>query len=238
MRLFATCLLSLPLLVGCVSHTRLAPEARLRIERELLAGERVQYLRESLYVTPFFGDGTKRLLTPVPPQDVRLLEDLSGQPINPGPVEAAVPAGSTVRVRKLEFPTAFTVAERVLVTPRTQPWVFLEVEGVPGEKPLVLVLPDDADSEAEFLANVERHLTTRDLAAQLSSLPPPVREAVRAKRAVAGMSAEALRMSWGLPARIQVDYRESVRVETWTFPGERRRAVLEDGRVTEVTDPA
>jgi hypothetical protein len=225
------------LAAGCATYTTLSPEARTRIERQFTAGSEPRYLRESLYVTPFFGDATRRLLTSVPPEDVRMLEDLSGKPIHPGPVQTVAAAGSRVRVRKVEFPTAFTVAERVLVTPRTHPWAYLDVEGVGGETPLILVVPAEGRSEAEVVADLERYLTTQDIRATLASFPAAVREAIATKRAVPGMSAEALRMAWGLPSRVQRDFRDGSRVEEWTFPGGRRKAVLVEDRVTEVVDP-
>lgn len=225
------------LLAGCAGHTALAPEARMRLEQELTRSTRGWYLRESLYVTPFFGDASKRLLTPVPPEDVRLLDDPSGNPISPGPVQGVAPVGARARILRVEFPTAFTVAERILVTPRTQPWVYLEVAGVGGDTPLILVLPSESKTEAEFRADLERHLTTTDPAEALAALSPAVREAAMAKQAIQGMSAEALRMAWGQPAKIRVDYRDGVRVEEWRFPGDRRSASLEEGRVVRFTDP-
>lgn len=225
------------ILSACAGHTELAPDARRSLEGELTGGSRTWFLRESQYVTPFFGDASKRLLTPLPPEDVRLLEDPSGNPISPGPVQTIAPVGSRVRIQRVEFPTAFSVAERLLVTPRTQPWVYLEVAGIQGDTPLILVLPSDAKSEAEFRADLERHLTTVDPVETLASFSPEVREAVLAKKAVNGMSGEALRMAWGAPAKIRVDHRDSLRIEDWRYQGDRRSAVLEDGRVVRFNDP-
>ncbi|MCI0572481.1 MAG: hypothetical protein L0Y66_17130 [Myxococcaceae bacterium] len=232
-------LLALALLTtGCATFTTLEPETRTRLEKQFTEASTPRYLRQSLYVTPFFGDGSKRLLTPVLPEDVRLLNDLTGKPINPGPVEAVAPAGSRVRVKSVEFPTSFAVAERLVTTPRTETWVYLQVQGVKGETPLILVLPEEVRTEAEFSANLERYLTTEDPSSVLTAFSAPVREAVLAKRAVPGMSEQALTMSWGPPARVQRAFQGGVRVETWEFPGGRRKAKLQDGRVTDVVDPA
>lgn len=222
---------------ACAGHSALAPDVRRELEAELTQGQLTWYLRESKYVTPFFGDASKRLLTAVPPQDVRLLEDPSGNPISPGPVQDVVPVGRRVRILRVEFPTAVNVAERLLVTPRTQPWIHLEVEGVSGSTPLILVLPADTSTEEGFNADLERHLTRQDPAEALAALPAATREAVLAKRAQSGMTAEALRMAWGLPERIRVDFRDGIRSETWRFPGDRRSAVVEEGRVVRLNDP-
>ncbi|NRD68882.1 hypothetical protein HRD49_44940, partial [Corallococcus exiguus] len=71
---------------GCASATRMSPEDRAALDRGLSGPDAEQYLRVSAYLTPFFGDASKRLLTPYPPEDVRLVDDTQGKPINPGPV--------------------------------------------------------------------------------------------------------------------------------------------------------
>ena len=131
-------------LAACASHTRLAPEERAGLEKELAGAPR--YLRLSFNVTPFFGDAGLRLITPAAPDEVRLLDDTRGNPINPGPVQAVLPAGRRARIVKVEFPTAWAVAERVLYSPRTQTWVYVDVEGAPEGPPLVLVLPPRVDT--------------------------------------------------------------------------------------------
>src|SRR5262245_9872490 len=121
-------------LAGCATNqTIVPPEQRASLKRNLEGQDR--YLKLSFYATPFFGDATKRLLTPVPPEQVRLLEQPNGTPINPGAVEATFPAGTEVRIRALDFPTALAQTERVLVTPRTQPWLTVEVAGTPKGAP-------------------------------------------------------------------------------------------------------
>ncbi|HET9450090.1 MAG TPA: hypothetical protein VFO83_04385, partial [Aggregicoccus sp.] len=126
-------LLCLLTAAGCASHTRLAPEERAALEQELAGAPR--YLKLSFNVTPLFGDAGHRLLTPAAPDEVRLLDDTSGKPINPGPVQAVLPAGRRARIVKLEFPTAWAVAERVLYSPRTQTWVYVDVEDAPEGPP-------------------------------------------------------------------------------------------------------
>src|SRR5687767_12101969 len=98
-----TALLTLALCGCATNQTIVPPEQRAALKRNLEGQDR--YLKLSFYATPFFGDATKRLLTPVPPDQVRLLEEPNGKPINPGTVEATFPAGTEVRIRALEFPT-------------------------------------------------------------------------------------------------------------------------------------
>ncbi|MBF5040814.1 hypothetical protein FGE12_00295 [Aggregicoccus sp. 17bor-14] len=220
---------ALAVVSGCASHTALAPDERASIEKELSGAPR--YLKLSFNVTPFFGDAGHRLLTPAAPDEVRLLDDTRGEPINPGAVEAVLPAGRRARIVKVEFPTAWAVAERVLYSPRVQTWVYVDVEGAPPGPPLVLVLPPRTDTADAVRTEVERYLIERDPSAQLAALSAPVREAVFRKEARVGMSEEALEMAWGYPERRVRSYQDGVRSEEWVYPGGRRKAFLTEGRV-------
>ncbi len=223
---------------GCKSHTQIAPEDRATLEQTLTGPGADRYLRMSMYVTPFFGDASKRLLTPYPPEEVLLLNDTRGKTLGPGPIEATLPAGAKARIRKVEFPTAFVMAERILYSPRTLPWVYVDVEGAPKGPPLVLVLPPTLKKREEFLAEVERYLVSQDPAAQLAAFSEPVREAIRQKKALPEMPAEALQMSWGYPERVQRTMEGTVRNEEWIYPGGQRRAFLSDERLVRVEQGA
>lgn len=224
-------LLLAALAAGCGSHTRMPPEARTSLHRALTGPEAEQYLRVSFNVTPFFGDSSKRLLTPYPPEDVRMLNDTSGKAMNPGAVERILPAGTKVRILKVEFPTSWVVTERLLYTPRTWPWVYLAVEGQPSGPPLMLVFTQDLDQPEEFRAELEKLLSPRPLTAQLEALPPGVRDAVREKRLVATMPADAVRMAWGPPERVRRSLEGTAKNEEWIYADDRRKAFLSDGRL-------
>src|SRR5512144_168407 len=101
-RLALSLLLPVVLTTACVSQTKLSAEDRTALQHDLTTGPAaVRYLKASSYITPFYGDASKRLLTPYPPEEVRLLNDTKGNPINPGPVQALMPAGTKVRVLKV-----------------------------------------------------------------------------------------------------------------------------------------
>jgi hypothetical protein len=226
------------LVAGCKSHTPIAPDDRASLEHSLTGPDSARFLRVSLYVTPFFGDSSRRLLTPYPPEDVDMLGDRLGKPINPGPIEATLPAGSKAAIRRVEFPTAWVVTERVLFTPRTWPWVYVDVEGAPPGPPLVLVLPPHHKTREDFLAEVERTLAAQDPAPRLSAFNEPVREAIKQKKAITDMPAEALEMAWGYPETIKRTLEGTVRKEEWIYPRGRRRAFLSDGLLVRVEEGA
>ncbi|MCY1032771.1 hypothetical protein OV207_14975 [Corallococcus sp. BB11-1] len=225
-------LLLLPLLAfaGCASATRMSPEDRASLDRTLTGPEADQYLRVSAYLTPFFGDASKRLLTPYPPEDVRLLDDTSGKPISPGPIQATVPAGARVRITKVEFPTAWVVTERVLYTPRSWPWVYVTVEGAPAGEQVVLVLPPNLDRPDAFRTELEKTLSPHPLK-ELAGFSATVKEAVRTKKLVVDMPADAVRMAWGPPESVRRSMEGTARHEEWRYAGERRKAFLTDGRL-------
>lgn len=225
------------LATGCASQTPLSAEDRTKLQRDLTTGpSAVRYLQASSYVTPFFGDASKRLLTPYPPEEVRLLNDTRGNPINPGAVQAMAPAGTKVRVLKVEFPTAWVMAERVLYSPRTQPWVYLDVEGVPPGPPVILVLPPQLKTNEDVRAELDRHLAEHELTPRLTKFQPRFQEAIRQKKVLEYMPEAAVQMSWGPPERIRRTLDGTQVHQEWIYPGEKRRVFITDGLVTRVDE--
>ncbi len=216
---------------ACQSHTQMPAPERAQLERDLTGRDAEKFLKLSYFVTPFFGDASKRLLTHVPPEEVRLLNHPDGTPVNPGEVEGVLPAGRRVRIQKVEFPTSWVVTERIPYTPRTQPWVYLEVEGAPSAEPYVLVLRQGIHTHQEFLTELGRYVMDRDPKDVLEGFGSAVREAVEKKAVVEGMPQEALEMAWGYPERIRKEIEGETRRETWVYPGHKRIAHLEDGKL-------
>lgn len=222
-------------LSGCVTAQVAIPPTQVAdLERTLNGDQR--FLRVSMFLTPFFGDATRRLLSPVPPELVRLLDGTDGKPLKPGPIERIFPAGTAVRIMKVEFPSAWVMTERVLYTPRTLVWLYLDVAGTPRQAPpYVLVLRPGLKTDQEFLAELERHLTREDQTRRLEGFSDPVREAIRTKSAVIDMPAEALEMAWGFPESKRIDLVGAQRKETWRWGDGARTATLLDGRLSSFT---
>lgn len=223
--------LLLALSFGCSTKLRISAEHRGEVERLLVSKEPNRYLRLSFYVTPFFGDSTKRLLTVLPPEEVDWIAHPDGKTVSPGAVETILPVGTRVRITHVEFPTAWALAERLVYTPRTHPWVFLEIEGQPKDVPIVLVLRPDGRDAQEVLNDVDQFLSLENPKLQLIQWPEPIQTAVTQKVALTDMPALALEMSWGFPERKNVSYDNGARKEEWIYPGKRRMANLVDGRV-------
>jgi hypothetical protein len=220
--------------VGCQSHTQMPAPERAALERELTGREAEKFLRLSYYVVPFFGDASKRLLSHLPPDELRMLNHPDGTPVNPGEPEGILPAGRRVRIQKVEFPTSWVVTERIPYTPRTQPWVYLQIQGAPAAYPYVLVLRQGIQTHEEFLTELGRYLSDRDPSATLQGFGERVQEAVKTKTAIPDMPQEALEMAWGYPELIKKELDGDTRRETWAYPGRKRQAHLVDGRVVRV----
>ncbi len=220
--------------LGCITTQVYVPsEARPGIIRQLEGEDR--FMKVSFFVTPFFGDASKKLLSPVQPDQLRLLENTDATPIHPGAVEKVFSAGTLVRIKKVEFPTSFTMTERMLMTPRTLVWVYLDVGGTPkAAPPYVLVLRPGLGDETELMSEVALYLGKEDPSSRLALFSDPVREAVVYKRAILDMPAEALEMAWGYPEVKRLSFEGDRKLETWTWPGGKRVAMLSDGRVTEL----
>lgn len=213
---------------GCAGHTRVPDEDRSRLGRELPG--RTFYLRHAMYVGDFWNDPHKAFLSDGVPGEIPFLADLEGKPIDPGPARAIVPAGTRVRVVRLELPTSWAVTTRGPLTPRYHPWLLLEVAGLPLKPTPTMVLRPDLDSAARVEEELDRFLTPDDPAPVLAALAPEVLRAVQEKRLVEGMGAPEVAMAWGYPERKKLAPSPSGRREEWIWPGGKRRAVLVEGK--------
>lgn len=226
----------LPLLaVACATpDIHIAESEQVRAQRELAGGAQ-RFLRAAYWVGPLWADTEKLFLADRPAEEINLVETPGGKPIPPPAFERVLPPGTPARVQRIEFPGTFTMANRVLVSPRFHAWAYLAVEGEP--RPVVIVLPREVKTAEEVRAELERYLAVEDPRPALAALPAEARALVLRKEVAPGMSAQALELSWGLPDRKRID--RPAKTEEW-FWGQRRRALLRDDRVERVerTPPA
>ena len=216
---------ALALLPACVPPSQLPPEGRETVVRSLARQPR--YLRVAVYVAPFFGDASRVLLSDRPVGELQVLESPDGTPITPPPATRILPPGTPVFVDGVQFPTGTVAWSRPITTPRYNPWLLATVEGI--TKPAVLVLATENTSASDVLAEVGRVLTPDDPTAIYAALPDSVRDAVREKVLVEGMTREAVAMAWGYPDRIVMD--RPARTEEWHWTNSTRRAFFQDDRL-------
>jgi len=189
----------------------------------------LRFLRISFFLAPFFADEDKQLLSPVHPQWLHLLEDTEGEPIPPGEAEGVLPAGTLVRILKVEFPTPSALRQRLVYSPRSRPWVYLTTPQ--ASKPLVLVLPNSFEDADDFLSELNRFLTPRNPLSQMAAFSVDEQNAVHTKESIPGISAEALEMALGYPESKTIFFEGEQKTETWSWGRGRKTVHLRGGRV-------
>lgn len=224
-RLAAASIALLGLLASCAPPSVLPAEGRETVVRSL--SRQPRYLRVAVYVGPFFGDGSRVLLSDRPISELSLLESPGGQPILPPAPTRILPPGTPVFIDSVQFSTGATLWSRPVTTPRYNPWLLASVEG--ERRPAVLVLSSESPSAEDVLAEVGRVLTPDDPTPIFGALPEPVRDAIREKALVEGMTRQAAAMAWGHPDRIVMD--RPTQSEEWFWTGGNRRAVFQDDRL-------
>jgi hypothetical protein len=217
------------LLGACAGQSLIPDEDRMQLERTLPG--RTYYLRTAMYVGPFWSDRHKVFLSDVVPGEITWVQSPGGSPIDPGAPTGIVRVGSRVRIVRLELPTGFTVSTRSLSSPRYNPWLLLEVEGMPHDPTPVILLRRDLRSLDQVQQEIERFLSPDDLQPMLDTFPEAVLRGIDEKRVIEGMPAEAVQMAWGYPERKTISPSPQGRREEWVWPGGNRKATLLDGKL-------
>lgn len=211
--------------VACAPRAVIPDAERQRVSAEITGQPR--WLRVAAYAAPLWGDRTKVLLSDVPLEELDLVETTGGAPVPPPAAEKVLSPGTAVRIRAVEFPTGWIIANRVVMTPRYHPWVIVDVPG--DSRPNVVVLSQTAVTFDEVRAELDRILSTDNPGALYAALPQEHRDAIGKKELVEGMSPRALEMAWGFPERKRID--RPAATEEWTWPGGKRKAFLQDERL-------
>ncbi|HUK65266.1 MAG TPA: hypothetical protein VLV17_00460 [Anaeromyxobacteraceae bacterium] len=218
-------IIPLVLLASCVPPVEIPDEERARASRELEG--RLEYLQVAAYASQFFGDETKMLLCAEPSSELDLLETPGGEPILPPPPERVLLPGTPLRITRVEFPTGFVIARRMLHTPRYHPWIYLALAG--EARPLIVVLPQLVANTEEARAELERLVGPTDPSSEFRALPDAQRAAISHKQLIDGMSPRAVELAWGYPEKRVID--RPSETEAWTWSGGKRTAFFHGGRL-------
>jgi len=214
-------------LIGCAGNSTLPENDRIALQGELIAHSR--YLKIAMRVAPFFQDTGAWFLSDRALDEVDLIDDPAGHPVPPGTSTGILLPGTRLRIDRIEFPTGFVIAQRVLYSPRYNPWVYLvpadgqsSANTLSSGKPFILVLPQRMKSRDDVLAELDRFLSRDDIAVVFRALPPQFQEAIAQKSVIAGMGPEEVEMAWGYPERIHLD--EAHQTQSWTWPEGKQEA--------------
>lgn len=228
-------------LTACPSYTTIPDAERARLDEAHTSA--LLYLRQSMYVGPFYDDDRYNLVHPRRFDSLTFLETAEGDPILPPPATAIIPAGTRVRVERIEWPTGDVVFKRPLYTPRYTTWIWLRVAQDRGsqvtierDRRHILLLPGGIDDAETFDVWFDAALTIEDPNPWLLGLPPEQRTAIAEKRALVGMDYEALTAALGFPDTISREVRDGSTQEVGVWGAV--SVSLRDGIVEAVRDPA
>jgi hypothetical protein len=212
-------------LLGCAGRSALSLEDRQAVLHELRSTP-TRYLAVSC---------VKAHLDAAPGTTFLLGAPLAEQPKPfPGTTSGILPAGTPVALVDIEFPGAEARLHRPVGSPRDEIWVRL---GLPGGTTAVLPLPDSAHTLPDFWGELGQWVTRMDPGLQTNGWNDAVVEAVRERRVLVEMPAQALVAAWGPPASREVRFEAGGRRESWMWPGGSRTAELLDGKVLEARAP-
>jgi hypothetical protein len=225
---------------ACPTYTVIPDADRAAIE-DTHTGE-LLFLKQSMYVGQFYDDDRFRLVHPRRFEELTYLQTAEGDAIPPPPAEGIIPAGTRVRVERIEFPTGDAVFRRPLYTPRYTTWILLRVARERGPEVTVeraqrhvLLIPAGIADEETFDSWFGASLTTEDPNPWLLSLPEPQRNAILQKQATLGMDYQALTAAWGFPDQLARKDEGQGSVEGAVYGA--RSVVLKDGIIVRISDP-
>jgi hypothetical protein len=226
--------------LGCPSYTVLADADRSTIDKNH-KGE-LLFLKQSMYVGMFYDDDRFKLVHPRRFEELTYLQTIEGDSIPPPPAEGIIPAGTRVRVEKIEWPTGDAVFRRPLYTPRYTTWIVLRVAADRGsdvtverEHRHILLLPAGIGDSEIFDQWFTASLTQDDPNPWIVSLPQEQQNAILLKQAIPGMTYEALTSALGFPDTVTRDVEGEHTREVAVYGA--TSVVMEDGVVTKVSSP-
>ena len=117
--------LSTLLAAGCPSYA-VIPDDQRKVVDDKHTGA-LLFLRQSVYVGDFYDDSRYKLIHPRKFEELGFLESIEGDAIPPPPADGVIPAGTRVRVERIEWPIGDVVFRRPIYTPRYTTWVWLRV---------------------------------------------------------------------------------------------------------------
>lgn len=233
-------LLLLGALASCASYTVLSAGERGAVD-EAHTGE-LLFLKQSMYAGRFYDDDRYRLLHPRRFSELTYLLNAEGEPILPPPSDEIIPAGTRVRVEKIEWPEGDAVFRRPLYTPRYTTWIFLRVARERGSSTTIerserhiVLLPGGISDQETFEQWFSASLTATDPNPWMLGLSEAQQAAIEQKKPLEGMNYEALTAALGFPDRLARETQDGAVVEVAVYGA--TSVVLKDGVVERFSNP-
>ncbi len=225
---------------ACASYVVVDDNARAALD-ESHTGE-LLYLKQSMYAGQFYDDDRYRLVHPRRFEELTYLLNAEGEPIAPPPSNEIIPAGTRVRVEKIEWPDGDAVFRRPLYTPRYTTWVFLRVARERGSATTIernerhiLLLPGGISDQETFDQWFTASLSSTDPNPWLLALPEQQQAGIEQKLPAVGMTYEALTSALGFPDRLAREQQDGDTVEVAVYGP--TSVVLKNGLVERFSAP-
>lgn len=220
------CSLAVALALGCAPRAALPPPERGAVLQDARA-EGPRWLQVSARPYRLAGANGAVALAPLPPPEW----EVAGHPPPPGELlDGVIPAGTTARILKIDFPVG-PFGEK-----RTHRDTYVTVQLGDGRQ-AVLVLDGGLGTQTEFWDEVALWLTPLSPASAEEGWNEAVRAAVNEKRTLTEMPVEAVVAAWGYPRSRVVRFSPNGRRESWSWPAGLRSAEFLDGRLLESRAP-
>jgi hypothetical protein len=230
---------ALLLVSGCVHQMELSRQTMKKIDG--LATGKSFWLKQSLYAGPFYDDDRFTLLHASSFDELTYLKMPDGATILPPKPSFIIPVGTRVTITAIEWPDWNNFVKRPIFTPRHLPWMKMTVAMQRGQVSLmrpetfIFLLPVESDNSRHFESWFLSIFSDKDTNPWLLGLKPEVQNAVLGKRAMAGMSREALRAALGDPGSWSNETSDEGAATTKEIAHYAKQVVvLEDGVVTKV----
>ncbi|MGO9830540.1 MAG: hypothetical protein ACLPJH_10400 [Myxococcaceae bacterium] len=212
--------------LGCAPRAALTPSERGAVLQDART-EGVRWLQVSARPYRLAEGNWPPALAPLPPPEW----EIGGHPPPAGQVlDGIVPAGTPASIVRIDFP----VGPFGQKSQHRDTYVTVQLG---NGRQAVLVVDGALGSEGAFWDEVELWLTPLSPASAEEGWNEAVRAAVKEKRTLSEMPAEAVVAAWGYPRTRVVLFSANGRRESWTWPGGMRSAEFQDGHLVDSKAP-
>jgi hypothetical protein len=226
-------------LAACAAQTEMPPVAQASIESHYQNS--TVALKVSCYYGDLYDENEKWLLSPYAFSETSHIVDLAGAPIHPPGQRGIIPIGTRFVITRVEFPTVSAMAQRMLTTPRYNPWIYLKPapqENLPGAErdTFILLLPMDLKTEAQADAALAKLLgRPKDVQAWLAARSEAAQAEIKHKSAITGMTFDEMVASLGEPQHLFAETTSEGRAIVAWYPS--RELWLFDNVVRKIQAP-
>lgn len=197
------------------------------------------WLTTSMYAGSFYDNKKVALFDHRPFSAIKDVTTPDGKDISPPKESKVVPAGTLVRVMRIDYPDTATKFRRPLYSPRHNVWVYCQVAKERGRvsifesEPYIMVLPSFVTNEAEVREYLKQFLSTTDPNPWLLTQRKYVQTAIWSKQPAIGMTERHLLAALGPALHRTNKSTKTINTQVWEYPD--YLVTLEDNEVARVT---